>query len=261
MTMNSDSSPLPQANVEPAPTDHPVARAASPSTHANGVRWGIWQGAIVAAAAAAIVAWLLGELGVAKAVAANEAVPTMGVTIMAPTAATTQAADLKNCIRLFGVFGALLGISLGMAGGRLRGNARTTWWAASVGLIGGGVSGAVVPMFVVPAFHRWQSAGAEDLTYSMAMHAGLLILPGVIAGLALAIGLGNKKRLIHAALGAALGAVIGAVVYDLAGGYAFPFANTGDPLATMSVARLVELIVPAIAIAVGAACGASDGQS
>ena len=92
----------------------------------------------------------------------------------------------------------------------------------------------------------------------MVMHSGLLTLLGAAAGLALAIGLGNKRRLAHAALGGAIGAVVGAVVYDLIGAFAFPFANTADPLATTAAARFVELIVPAIAIAAGAAGGARE---
>jgi hypothetical protein len=43
---------------------------------------------------------------------------------------------------------------------------------------------------------------------------------------------------------------------ELTGAFAFPFAKTGEPLATTSVARLVERIVPASAIVVGAARGA-----
>ena len=84
------------------------------------------------------------------------------------------------------------------------------------------------------------------------MHCGLLTLIGAAAGLALVIGLGETRRLAHAALGGAIGAVVGAVVYDLIGAFALPFANTADPLATTAVARLLELVVPAIAIAVGA---------
>jgi hypothetical protein len=53
-----------------------------------------------------------------------------------------------------------------------------------------------------------------------------------------------------------LGAVLGAVIYDLLGAIAFPIAQTGDPLPLTAATRLIELVVPSIAIAVGAARGA-----
>jgi hypothetical protein len=247
--MNSGNPAPPQDNTDaPAATDSATA----------GGRWRPWLGAVVAALLAAGGAWLLGESGVARAVAADAAIPTMGQIVMAPTVATTHTADVKNAVRTFGAFGALLGLLLGLAGGWSRINARAAWTAGLVGLIAGGVTGAAGPLFVVRAFHHWQSEGADDLIVSMVMHSGLLTFVGAAAGLALAIGLGNKRRLDHAALGGAIGAVVGAVAYDLIGAFAFPFANTADPLATTAAARFVELIVPAIAIAVGAASGARE---
>jgi hypothetical protein len=195
---------------------------------------------------------------VARAVAADAAIPTMGQIVIAPTAATTQAANVKNATRMFGAFGALLGLMLGLAGGWARGNARAAWSAGASGLIAGLVTGAAGPALIVRAYHHWQSDGADDLIVSMAMHSGLLISLGAAGGLALAIGSGNMRRLAHAALGGAVGAVLGAVVYDLIGAFAFPFANTADPLATTAAARFLELIIPAIAIALGAASGARD---
>ena len=94
-----------------------AAGGAAEPRHVTGHRWRPLLGAIVAALIAAAGAWLLGESGVARAVAADAAIPTMGQIVMAPTAATTQAADVKNATRTFGAFGALLGLMLGLAGG------------------------------------------------------------------------------------------------------------------------------------------------
>jgi hypothetical protein len=259
--MNSGNPPPLGDNTEvPAETDSGGAAAggAGEPGHVTGYRWRPWQGAIVAALLAAAGAWLLGESGVARAVAADAAIPTMGQIVIAPTAATTQAANVKNATRMFGAFGALLGLMLGLAGGWARGNTRAAWSAGASGLIAGLVTGAAAPPLVVRAYHHWQSDGADDLIVSMAMHSGLLISLGAAAGLALAIGSGNMRRLAHAALGGAIGAVLGAVLYDLIGAFAFPFANTADPLATTAAARFLELIVPAIAIALGAASAARD---
>jgi hypothetical protein len=256
MTMNSGKPPPLGENTDvPAATDSAAAGGTAWPRHDAGAGWRPWQGAIVAALLAAAGAWLLGESRVARAVAADAAIPTMGQIVMAPTVATTQAAEIKNTVRTFGALGALLGLLLGLAGGLSRGNARAAWAAGASGLIAGGVTGAAGPLFVVRAFHHWQSEGADDLIVSMVMHSGLLTLLGAAAGLALAIGLGNKRRFAHAALGGAIGAVVGAVFYDLIGAFAFPLANTAEPLATTAAARFAELIVPAIAIAVGAASG------
>jgi hypothetical protein len=252
--MNSDDPPPPQDDTNSRAATNPARSGeAAGSKHGHGSQWRLWWAVILAAVTAASGAWLLGESGVVKAVAANAAVPTMGTILMAPTAVTTRAAEVKNTVRVFGVFGALLGLFLGLAGGWSRGNARITWAAAVFGAIAGGVTGAVGPLVAVPVYHRWQAEGADELIYSMAMHSAFLILPAAAAGLAFAIGLGNNKRLAHAALGGAFGALVGAVVYDLTGAFALPFANTSYPLATTAAARFVALIIPAIAIAAGAA--------
>ena len=65
--------------------------------------------------------------------------------------ATTQAADVKISVRVFGASGALLGVLLGLAGGWSRGNSRAGPAAAVLGLIAGGVTGAAGPFFVVRA--------------------------------------------------------------------------------------------------------------
>jgi hypothetical protein len=178
------------------------------------------------------------------------------VVIFVPTAATTQAAEIKNAARLFGALGAILGLMLGLVGGWSRGSVVAGCVAAPVGLVAGGVTGAVGPLIVVRAYFRWFGEGTDELLYAMAMHSALWIALGAAAGLALAIGRGSPRVLARAALGGATGAVLGAVLYDLLGAIAFPFAHTGDPLATTSVTRLIELLVPAIAIALGAARGA-----
>jgi hypothetical protein len=252
MTMHSDNPPPPRDDTDFAPSG-----AAAGSKHAaSGSQWRLWQRAILAAAVAATAAWLVGESGVVRVVAANAAVPTMGTILMAPTAGTVKSAELKNSVRTFGGFGALLGLLLGLAGGWSRGNARRAWAAAVAGAIAGGATGAVGPLVAVPVYHRWQTQGADELIYSMAMHSAFLILAGAAAGLAFAVGLGNSKRFAHAVLGGASGAIVGAVVYDLTGAFAVPFASTGDPLAATAAARFAALIIPAIAIAAGAAIGA-----
>jgi hypothetical protein len=257
--MNSPNPPSPPIKTNAsASIDDAVAGDAVVPKRGGGRQWRLWLSGIVAAFLAATLAWLLGESGVTRAAAASAEIPTMGQIVIAPTVATAQAADVKNAVRLFGAFGAILGLLLGLSGGWSRGNVRAAWAAAALGFCGGGVTGAAAPFFVVRAFHHWQSQGADELIYSMGMHSGTLILPGAVAGLALALGLGHKRRLIHAALGGAIGAVVGAIVYDLIGAFAFPFANTGEPLASTAAARFLELILPALAIAAGAVRGARD---
>jgi hypothetical protein len=244
----------PEIRVGEQAEEHPV-RAAE-SRHSNGRAWRLWLGAILGAIAAATYAWLLGELGLTRTAAANAAIPTMGVTVMAPTFATVQAAEFKNAIRVFATFGAVLGLALALAGGWSRGNARYTWTAGALGLIAGGVAGAVGPLIVVPAYQRWRSQGADELIYSMGAHCGLLLLVGGVAGLALAVARGDRRRLVHAAMAGAIGALVGAIAYDLLGAFVLPFADTAEPLASTALARFLALLFPAIAIAAGAARGA-----
>src|SRR5262249_31046379 len=77
----------------------------------------LWWIVALAAVVAAIAPWLVAESGVTKVRPANSPVPTSGVVIMVPTVTTTQAADVKIAARVFGLFGGLLGLLLGFAGG------------------------------------------------------------------------------------------------------------------------------------------------
>jgi hypothetical protein len=259
MTMTAGDPPGPShtANAADQSNGPDAVIGIAESKNHSGQAWRLLLGALVGAIGAAIGAWVLGELGVTRVAPANDAVPTMGVIISAPTAATTQAATLKSAARLFGACGALLGMALGLSGGWARGSANAALRAAVLGAIAGGVTGIIGPLVVVRAYFRSSGGGGSDeLIPSILMHSGLWISIGAAAGIALAIGLGDRRRLARAIAGGVVGSVVGAVVYDLLGAVVFPLAETGEPLAATSSARLLELLVPAIAIAGLAALGA-----
>jgi hypothetical protein len=257
--MMTPGDPLPSpetTNSAAAPNSAPPAGEAVGPKYRAGERSRLWLGAVLTAVVAAVGAWLLGESGLMSVAPVKVAVPTAGVIIMAPTTATTRAANVQTAARQFGAFGALLGLLLGLMGGWSRGGARPAVVAAFVGLFAGGMTGAVAPLIVVRAYFRWFGDGTDELIPSMLLHTGLWTAFGAAAGLALAIGSGDRRQLAWAALGGATGAVLGAVLYDLLGAVVFPLDQTGEPLAATRRARLLEFLLPGAAIGAVAALGA-----
>ena len=155
----------------------------------------------------------------------------------------------------FGVLGACLGGSLGIAGGLARRPVSATA-PATGGLLGavvGAALGAGTSLALVPRLLDLYF-GHKDLEILTGMFShGVIWGPlGAAAGLAFAVGLG-ERRLTGRALTAGLaGAVLGTVAFDLVGALAFPLARTDGLFSltwpTRLMARLMVSLGTAAAI-------------
>ncbi len=157
----------------------------------------------------------------------------------------------------YGALGGLLGLTLGLCGGSLRGSGPRAAGAGAVGLaIGAGVVIAACEI-LLPSYHRAYEASsnhlADDVVTPLLIHGGFWIGAGVAGGLAMGIGLGGWRCAFSGAVGGAIGVVLGTLAYEIAGGIALPMGGTATPLASTPTGRLLAFL----AVALGASAGAS----
>jgi hypothetical protein len=109
-----------------------------------------------------------------------------------------------------------------------------------------GASLALIPFFLktLPAHPEY------ELILPMIMHATIWGLTGAAAGLAFAVGLGERRLLGRALAAGFVGAVLGAIAFELIGAGLFPLANTGQPISTTWLTRLMARFMVTIATAV-----------
>ena len=152
----------------------------------------------------------------------------------------------------FGVLGVSLGGCLGIAGGLAR---RSTSGCVSGGLSGavlGGVLGAVGALGLLPGSMEMRIQHPNnDLVIGILLHGMIWGPLGAVSGLAFAIGLGQPRLAVRAAVAGLVGAVAGSVAFDLIGGFAFPLAKTDSAISLTWPSRLfARLMVGALTAAV-----------
>jgi hypothetical protein len=177
---------------------------------------------------------------------------TMGQIVIGPSAKTSAVAEVRNGALAFGLLGVCLGGFLGAAGGLARRSAPAIFGASVLGAILGLATGALVSFGLLPFFLDTQPYHPEyEMILSLIMHAAVWGLMGAAAGLAFAVGLGERRLLFRAIAAAFVGAVLGAIIYELAGAAIFPLASTGQPISTTWPSRLLaRLLVTVTSVAV-----------
>jgi hypothetical protein len=173
----------------------------------------------------------------------------LGLTKVSPSVATETVAAARNGALAFGVLGLFLGGCLGLAGGLAR---RSSFAVAAGGLgsvlgfaAGVGASLALLPFCIVSRI-RYPD---NDLVISFLMHGAIWGLLGAVAGLAFAVGLGERPLWVRALTAGFAGALVGAVAFDLIGVIAFPGAKTDDPISRTWVTRLMARLLVTVATA------------
>ena len=167
-----------------------------------------------------------------------------------PTVATENVAAARNGAVAFGVLGLFLGGCLGLAGGLARRSSPSAVTAGGLGSVlgfaaGVGASLALLPVCMVSRIRYHDS----DLVITLLMHGAIWGLLGAMAGLAFAVGLGNRSFWVRALIAGFAGALLGAVIFDLIGVVAFPGAKTDDPISRTWVTRLMARLLVTVATA------------
>jgi hypothetical protein len=173
----------------------------------------------------------------------------LGLTRVTPTVATETLAAVRNSALAFGMLGLFMGGCLGLAGGLAR---RSSFAVAAGGVgsvlgfaAGAGASLALLP-FCISSRFRYPD---NDLVISFLMHGAIWGLVGALAGLAFAVGLGDRSLWVRALTAGFAGALLGAIAFDLIGVVAFPGARTDDPISRTWVTRLMARLLVTVATA------------
>ena len=176
----------------------------------------------------------------------------MGQTTMSPSAQTVAVAVVRNAALAFGLLGVCLGGFLGAAGGLARRSASAIFGAGVLGAILGLATAALASFGLLPYFLDAQPYHPEyEMILSVLMHAAIWGVTGAAAGLAFAVGLGDRRLLLRAIAAGFVGAVLGAIVFDLVGAAIFPLASTEQPISTTWPSRLLaRLLVTVTSVAV-----------
>ena len=157
----------------------------------------------------------------------------------------------------YGALGGLLGLGLGLVGGRARRSLARGVSAGGLGLVLGGAAGSALSWKLVPyylhALAAEREALADDIALPFLIHLGLWVGVGVAGGLALGLGMGSWSRGALAVLGGAVGAALGTALYEFVGAVAFSGAETNLPIALGVGPRLLAHLGVAVLAALGAA--------
>jgi hypothetical protein len=198
---------------------------------------------------AGLLAFGVGEAVYDLIPAGNVTQHALGLTKVSPTVATEIVAATRNGALAFGVLGLFLGGCLGLAGGL----ARRSSLAATAGGLGsvlGLAAGVGTSLALLPFCIAWRFRYPDnDLLISFLMHGAIWGSLGAVAGLAFAVGLGERSLRLRALTAGFFGALIGAVAFDLIGVVAFPGAMTDDPISRTWVTRLMARLLVTVATA------------
>lgn len=239
-------------------SDREPVHSAPASAPAAAGRVGLGM-SLVIGLAAGLIAWGAGEVAERKLVAPS--VSEFEVSGNAQFALRGELLTRKSMIGL-ACLGGALGIGLGVAGALARRvGSGGVLLSALAGLFLGAAAGGGSARLLVPWFVRNEQTMADDMILPMLTHGGMASAVGLAAGLALAVGLGGPpSRLIRTAVGGLAGGALAAAVYEPAGAFLFPLAQTGQPVANSAGARLLALALPAVCIAAVAALAAREAR-
>jgi MFS family permease len=164
-------------------------------------------------------------------------------------------ATVRTATTSSAALGGLLGLGLGLVGGRVRGSWQNGLRAGVVGLLLGAGGGAVLTWKLVPRYYD-EMAKADELTLPLLVHLGMWGSAGIAGGLALGIGIGSWNRGVTATIGGLVGAALGIAICEFAGAIAFPMAETNLPISASLGSRLIVHLGVAVFAALGAGAAA-----
>lgn len=236
--------PEPAAPAPAASNDRHVPPGAIPRSFAA------WL--IGAAVVAGLAAGLFGETDLVWVVPERVPLNTMGQISYQISPETQRTAIIGTSARMLGVFGALLGLALGLVGGRARPSPRFTPVAGLIGLVIGAVVGVGASYGGLLLYYQFHEPSTDDLMTSLLMHCGMWGCLGAAAAVGLAIGAGGgPSRFARVVLSGALGAVLGAASFEILGALLFASDETGEPISKTAVTRLLARLLVAVLTALG----------
>jgi hypothetical protein len=244
---DQDSTPPATRPVLPSSSSAPQASAASRGATIPTAILGL-------ALLAGIAAWLVGESTLNYFQTSKAAENIRDPTIL--NQEMPRVSSLNGAVG-FGLFGALLGLAMGLAGGLARRSLGGAVIGAAAGLVLGTAAGALPSFAVMPWHwqHRNDDPGSLELMVPLMVHLCLWSGIGLAAGLAFGIGSSRgfqPTRLFESALVGLVGAMLGTFIFEVGGAFLFPLARTASPFSDTSGTRLLARLCVAGFVGLGA---------
>jgi hypothetical protein len=157
-----------------------------------------------------------------------------------------------SAVITYAAMGAILGLTMGSAGGLVRGSLPRTANAAIQGLMLGIIVAASLSSAVVAVFYKFYDPQSGDLLLPLICHGAIWSAVGACAGFAFGHGLGARGQRKLALFGGFLGGLAAAVIYEIVGAVAFPSSKCDLPISTSIASRSMAHLLVALLTAVGA---------
>ncbi len=219
----------------------------------------LWAWALGAALVAGLMSWYIGERTLdsfkpSLAASQNRFDPGPMRREMAVTVP-------RNVAIAYGTLGALLGFTMGLAGGMARRSAGIGLAAALGGALLGTVAGAALSFALVPYFMASFDPTQPTLMKMILTRGGIWAAIGAAAGLAFGLGSGHRWHLVRVLLGGFLGAIAGTIAFEVSNALIDPLGKNDQTIPTTLLARLLAYLCVAVGVAVGIALTARDPRT
>ena len=251
------------------PGERPAADAPSTPGDPTGARLGLparlWPWALAAGLAAGLVASLGGEAVFGRFQPVFVYPPNWDKIgpydkpdiLSAFLRRETPVVETKNAAAAYGLLGAVLGGSLGLAAGLARRSPGAASRAALLGVLAGGATGAAMSAALVPVFFRIIDPESGMLP-ALLTHAGIWAPIGAAAGLAFGVGLGRPRTILLALFGGLAGAALGTIAYEVVNSLAFPNLRLDKPIPGEAPSRILGDFCITIFTALGVVLGVGE---
>jgi len=169
-----------------------------------------------------------------------------------------QVVEMKKGTAAYGLLGLLLGVAMGVAGGFARGSIRSGLGGVLAGGVSGALAGAAVSAALIPVYFRLMDP-ANGLLVLFLIHTAIFAGVGAAGGLALGLGLGDRKIIGRCLIAGLLGSLVGTFAFEAINSLAFPLLRTFQPVPSEPIPRLVVHL--SVAIGTAALAGLAAGRA
>ncbi len=212
----------------------------------------LWVSSLVFGLFAGLLTWVVGEMTVDWfPPELREVEVAMGNKSMLPTRETRNASEAQTGTLAAGVLGAALGLSLGAAGGCARRSARAAVAAGVLGMVLGAAAGAGATRAVLRPYFEAHKEIGDAIVPSLLVLGAIWAAVGAVAGVAVALGLGDRKRAPRALIGGIAGAWLGAAVYQFGGAVFFALDATTQLVSLSWGSRLLAQLCACLSVSTG----------
>lgn len=167
----------------------------------------------------------------------------------------------RNVAITYGTLGALLGFTMGLAGGLARRSVGTGLAAGLGGALLGTVAGAALSFALVPLFMASFDPTQPTLIKMILTRGGIWGSIGSATGLAFGLGLGHRRRLARVLLGGFLGGIAGTILFEVSNAMIDPLGLNDQTIPTTLFARLLASLSVAVGVAVGIVLAARNPKT